>query len=258
MEVQSSHLQRFTLTFHHLWRSAAAALLVSCSTAYYSGIVCTGRFCDLSYTGALPLVPELQCSRAGIEVLLYGMSTVAFFWTQSMQYQHMAAVYQLKCIPNFTCAWMSVIYKQLINAFCLHTESWSPKVHTTSPVYSQGSLPLACPRNASCFAEGALQSATRGRPCSLAKVQTNKRRPQVYSLDVQEKHFRTHIKKIGKPDLCKTKRLQVNNIAVLLEMFSCRLTCISLGGKLPPLVEIPLIQPLILLDVISVLFCHML
>lgn len=39
----------------------------------------------------------------------------------------------------------------------------------TSSEYRQDSLHLACPRNASSFAEGALQSAMRARPFSLDK-----------------------------------------------------------------------------------------
>lgn len=83
---------------------------------------------------------------------------------------------------------------------------WSSRVYITSSVYNQGSLHLACPKNASCLAEGALQSAACGRPRSLLTIPMNKRRFQAHSLDASEKPFWMPIKKTCKLRLCKTKQ----------------------------------------------------
>lgn len=81
---------------------------------------------------------------------------------------------------------------------------WRSRVSITSSVYHQGSLRLACPKNASYLAEGALQSAACGRPRSVTKIPTSKWHCQARSLDASEKRFWMPIKKTCK--LCTVKQ----------------------------------------------------
>lgn len=82
-----------------------------------------------------------------------------------MWYQNIAAVYQLESIHNVKYTGLSKIYTNDKGFLCIHTGV----LYMTSSGYRQGSLHLACPRNVSSFAEGALQSAVCARPCSLDK-----------------------------------------------------------------------------------------
>lgn len=69
---------------------------------------------------------------------------------------------------------------------------WRSRVYITSSVHNQGSLHLACPKNASCVAEA---PSVRGSPRSLMKIPTNKQRSQAHALAASEKRSWMPIKK---------------------------------------------------------------
>lgn len=102
MEVWSSPLQRFVSTSHLLQEFHAAPLVVSCSLAFFI----LGSFAT-DVTQMRFLLSQDFDAAVLVQGHLHrynGINMVAFFPNkQSMWYQCMAALYQLKCMHDFMC-----------------------------------------------------------------------------------------------------------------------------------------------------------